>query len=596
MTKLIKQLFVTFILFQFIAIPAYADSSMAMGYTPKYQNDFKHFDYIDPDAKKGGKLALYGFGTFDSLNPFILKGISAGSLGQLVFETLTEKSLDEPFSVYGLLADDIQLAKDKLSVTYRINKKARFSDGSSITAKDVKYSVDLLLSDRAHPQYRFYYADIKSIKILDKYRIRFNFKKANPELHLIIGDLPVFSKKWVGTQSFDKLTEAKPISSGPYTVESYDLGKTVIYKRNPDYWAKDLPVRKGMYNYDKIVIKYYKDQTVALEAFKAGEFDFFAENHSKRWARDHNGPKYDSKEIVKQVLTQKNNAGMQGFILNTRRELFKDKNVRRAVTLAMDFEWSNKHLFYNQYTRCESFFSNSELASSGLPEGDELKLLNKYRQQLPAELFTNEWHAPSTKKPSSLRHNLRQASRLLKQAGWSVKNGQLVDKKGKLFSFEVLLIQKGFERIIAPFARNLKRLGINVNYRTVDASLYQRRIDKYDFDMVVSSFPASQSPGNELFSMFHSSAAIKKGSRNLPGINDPVVDALIEKIVASESRKDLVIATRALDRVLLFGEYMVPNWYINVHRVAYWTKFGKPKTTPLYYDPNNWMIKSWWLK
>jgi len=573
-----------------------ADSSMAMGYSPKYKDNFAHFDYVNPKSVKNGKLILTGFGTFDSLNPFILKGIPAGALGQLVFETLTEKSMDEPFSVYGLLADDIKLAKDKLSVTYRINKKARFSDGTKVTAKDVKYSVDLLLGDKAHPQYRFYYADIKSIKVLDKYRVRFNFKKPNPELHLIIGDLPVFSKNWVGNLSFDKVAEARPISSGPYIVESYDIGKSIRYKRNPKYWAKNLPVRKGMFNFDEIVIKYYKDQTVALEAFKAGEFDFFAENHSKRWARDHNGPRYDAKEIIKQVLVHKNNAGMQGFIMNTRREIFKDKRVRRAVTLAMDFEWSNKRLFYDQYTRCESFFSNSELAATGVPEGQELVLLNKYRDQLPAELFTQEWNAPTTKKPSTLRNNLRKAKKLLQQAGWKIVNGQLVNEKGQKFSFDVLLIQKGFERIIAPFARNLKKLGIDIRYRTVDASLYQRRVDSYDFDMIVSSFPASQSPGNELFSMFHSKAADQKGTRNLAGIKDPVVDALIEKIVSSELRKDLIVATRALDRVLLFGEYMVPNWYINVHRVAYWDKFGIPKTTPLYYDPEDWMMKSWWLK
>jgi len=570
--------------------------SMAMGYTPKYNKDYKHFNYVNPDAKKGGQLSLSGFGTFDSFNPFVLKGIVADGVNILMFESLTEKSLDEPFSVYGLLADDIQLAADKLSVTYRVNKKARFSDGSEVTAEDVKYSVDQLLSDKAHPQYRFYYADIKEISVLDKYRVRFNFKKINPELHLIIGDLPVFSKKWVGDTSFDKLTEAMPLTTGPYLLESYDLGKTVVYKRNPGYWAKDLAVRKGMYNYDKIIYKYYKDQTVALEAFKAGEFDFFAENHSKRWARDHNGPKYESGEIIKQTLTHKNNAGMQGFILNTRRELFKDKRVRRAITNAMDFEWSNSHLFYNQYTRCESFFSNSELAATGLPEGDELKLLNQFKDRLPAELFTTEWSAPTTKKPSSLRNNLRTAKHLLEQAGWTVKEGKLTNAKGQVFSFEVLLIQKGFERIIAPFARNLKRLGIEVTYRTVDASLYQRRVDGFDFDMVVSSFPASQSPGNELFSMFYSEAADKKGSRNLPGINDPVVDALIEKIVSSENRKDLVTATQALDRVLLFGEYMVPNWYINIHRVAYRNQFGIPNNLPLYYDPESWMIKSWWLK
>jgi microcin C transport system substrate-binding protein len=276
--------------------------------------------------------------------------------------------------------------------------------------------------------------------------------------------------------------------------------------------------------------------------------------------------------------------------------LFKDIRVRKAITMAMDFEWSNSHLFYDQYTRCESFFSNSELAATGLPAGDELALLQQYRDKLPAKLFTSEWHAPSTKQPSSLRSNLREAGKLLKEAGWSVKDGKLTNDKGQIFSFEALLIQKGFERIIAPFARNLKILGIDVSYRTVDASLYQRRVDSFDFDMVVSSFPASQSPGNELISMFHSSSANSNGSRNLPGINDPVVDALIEKIVSSGSRKELVMATRALDRVLLFGEYMVPNWYINIHRIAYRNIFGMPATLPLYYDPENWMIKSWWIK
>lgn len=594
--EIIKVAFLSLIIILFSVHTSYAASSMAMGYEPKYSKNFTHFDYVNPKAKKGGKLVISGFGTFDSLNPFTLKGISGGGLTQLVFEPLMEKSLDEPFSVYGLIAEDIELASDKLSAIYRINKKASFSDGSAVTAADVKYSVDMLLSDKAHPQYRFYYADIKDVVVLDKYRVKFNFKKVNPELHLIIADLPVFSKKWIGEASFDKVTEQMPISTGPYMVESYDIGKSITYKRNPNYWAKDLPVRKGMFNYDTIVVKYYKDQTVALEAFKAGEFDFFLENHSKRWARDHNGPRYDSGDILKATLVHKNNAGMQGFIMNTRRDIFKDKRVRRAITNAMDFEWSNSHLFYNQYVRCQSFFSNSEFAATGLPTGDELKLLNQYKDKLPAELFSKEWKAPTTKKPSSLRKNLREAKRLLKQAGWTIKNGQLTNAEGKTFSFEVLLIEKGFERIIAPFARNLNKLGINVRYRTVDASLYRRRIDNYEFDMVVTSFPASQSPGNELFSMFHSRAADQKGSRNLAGIKDPVVDSLIEKIVLTNNRKDLITATRALDRVLLFGEYMVPNWYINTHRIAYWDKFGIPKKLPLYYDAENWMLQSWWLK
>ena len=575
---------------------AHAAAAMAMGYTPKYIKDFQHFDYVNPDAPQGGKLILYGFGTFDSMNPFVVKGISAAQLGLLVFETLTEKSLDEPFSAYGLLADDMVLADDKLSITFHLNPQATFSDGSPVLAEDVKFSFDTLMGQKAHPQYRFYYNDVKQVVVTGKRSVRFEFKRANPELHMIVGDIPVFSKKWLGDKSFDELDEVKPISTGPYIVDNYDLGKSITYKKNPDYWAKNLPVRRGMFNFDEIVIKYYKDSTVAQEAFKAGEFQFFHESHSKRWARDHVGPKYDSGEIVKHELKHKNNAGMQGFVFNTRRPLFKDKRVRRAITLAMDFEWSNQKLFYDQYTRCDSYFSNSEMAASGLPKGKELGLLNKYREQLSDEIFNTEWTVPTTKKPSSLRKNLRQAKKLLKQAGWTVKDGHLMSAKGERFEFSVLLAQKGFERIMAPFARNLKKLGITMNYRTVDASLYRRRSDKFDFDMTVDSFAQSQSPGNELMGLFHSSAADQDGSRNSPGIKHPVVDKLVEEVISAKDREQLIIAVRALDRVLLHQDYLVPNWYINKHRVAYRSIFGMPETTPLYYDPENWMIKTWWKK
>jgi len=396
-----------------------------MGYEPKYPADFSHFDYGSADAQKGGEIVLYGLGTFDSLNPYLLKGISAEGLGSLVFESLLEKSLDEPFSMYGLIAEDFYLAEDGLSATYHINPAARFSNGKPVTAEDVKFSFDTLMSEKAHPQYRFYYADVKQAVVVNDKTIRFDFKRVNPELHLIVGSIPVFSKAWLGGKDFDKVSEIKPISSGPYIVDSFSLGKQITLKRNPDYWAKDLSVRKGMYNFDEVVYKYYKDTTVALEAFKAGEFEFFFENHSKRWARDHVGPKYDSGEIKKTQLKHQNNAGMQGFVFNTRRDLFKDRRVRRALTLAMDFEWSNSHLFYNQYVRNESYFSNSELASSGLPKGDELKLLEPYRDKLPKEVFTEVWEAPTTKKPSSLRKNLRQAKKLLADAGWRIKDGVL---------------------------------------------------------------------------------------------------------------------------------------------------------------------------
>ncbi len=447
----------------------------------------------------------------------MLKGISAEGLGTLVFESLLEKSLDEPFSEYGLLADDFWQAKDGLSVTFHINPKARFSNGKPVTAKDVKFSFDTLMSDKAHPQYRFYYADVKSATVVNRLTVRFDFRKKNRELHLIVGDIPVFSRDWLQGKPFDKTSRLIPIASGPYTVADYQVGKIIRYKRNPNYWAKDLPVRKGMYNFDTVTYKYYKDTTVALEAFKAGEFDFFFENYSKRWARDHVGPKYDSGEIIKTELSNSNDAGMQGFAMNTRRDKFKDVRVRKALALAFDFAWSNKHLFYNQYVRNNSYFSNTELAATGLPKGKELALLNQYRKQLPASVFDTIWHAPNTDKPGSLRENLKKARDLLAEAGWTVQDGVLKNAKGEPFILNVLLVQKGFERIFGPYARNLKRLGIQTNYRTVDATLYQRRVDNFDFDMVVASFPESMSPGNELRNMFSSESADKNGSSNLAG-------------------------------------------------------------------------------
>lgn len=587
--------FFFFLLF-FLPVESNALPAMGMGYEPKYPADFSHFDYVNPEAPKRGKLVMMGLGTFDSLNPYLLKGISAGGLNLLVFESLLEKSMDEPFSEYGLIADDFYLAEDGLSATYHINPMARFSNGDAITAEDVKYSFDTLMSKAAHPQFRVYYADINSATVLDRLTVRFDFKNKNRELHMIIGEIPIFSKKWAGDKSFDETSDTRPIASGPYIVDKYERGKTIEYVKNPDYWAKDLPVRKGMFNYDRIIYKYYKDSTIALEAFKAGEFDFFFENYSKRWARSHNGPQYDSGQIIKTELKHKNNAGMQGFVFNTRREKFKDVRVRRAISLAYDFEWANDKLFYNQYVRADSYFSNSELAARGVPEGKELTLLENYRDQLPEEVFTKQWKPATTLAPHSLRGNLIQARDLLAEAGWTIQDGVLKNQQGEPFKLDILLVQAGFDRIIAPFAHNLKKLGIETNYRKVDSSLYKRRIDTFDFDMVVHSFSSSVSPGNELMSMFHSSAADLKGSNNLPGIASPVVDALVLKIIQANDREEVVTACRALDRVLLYGEYLVPNWYINVHRIAYQNKFGIPESQPLYYDPISWMLKAWWIK
>ena len=573
---------------------AFASPSIGLGYTPKYPDNFKHFDYVNPDAPKGGKIILPGFGNFDSFNPYILKGVSVDGLGDLIFETLMIQSADEPYSLYGHIANDIKLAKNKRAVTFKINPKARFSDGSPVLAKDVKISFDTIKSKKGHPQYRFYWADIKQAIIVNERTIRFDFTRVNPELHLIAAQIPVFSHKWVAGESFDKLSRKQPIGSGPYTIEKYSLGKNITYQRNPNYWAKDLPVRRGMFNFDKVIYKYYKDSTVMLEALKAGEFDFKLVNHSKQWARDYVGEKFESKKIIKEELKHHNNAGMQGFVFNTRRALFKDKRVRRALTLAFDFNWSNSMLFYNQYTRCDSYFSNSELASSGLPQGKELELLNRYRKDLPAEVFNKVWTPPSTKNKGDLRKNLIEAAALLKEAGWTVKDGVLQNKDGRHFEFDVLLAQKGFERILAPYSYNLRKLGILLHYRTVDVSLYIRRNRTFDFDLMVASYPQSQSPGNELYNLWHSSSANEEGSRNLIGINNKVVDKLIEHVVFAKNREEVVIASRALDRVLLHEEYLIPNWYIAVHRLAYWDKFAYPKKLPLYFSAESWVLSSWW--
>lgn len=573
-----------------------AAPSIGLGYTPKYHTNFKHFNYVNPNAPKGGKIILPGFGDFDSFNPFILKGVPVKGLGELIFETLMVQSTDEPYSLYGHIANDISLAKNKRSVTFKLNPLARFSDGSPILAKDVKISFDTIKSDKGHPRYRFYWADIKQAIVINERTIRFDFNRVNPELHLIAAQIPIFSHKWVQGESFEKLSRKQPIGSGPYTIEKYSLGKNITYRRNSNYWAKDLPTRRGMFNFDTVIYKYYKDSTVMLEALKAGEFDFNLVNHSKQWARDYVGEKFDSKMIIKEELKHQNNAGMQGFVFNTRRPLFKDKRVRRALTLAFDFAWSNSMLFYNQYTRCDSYFSNSELASTGLPKGKELELLNRYRSDLPDEIFNKIWTAPSTQNKGDLRKNIIQAAALLKEAGWSIKDGVLQNKEGLRFEFDVLLAQKGFERILAPYAYNLRKLGVILHYRTVDVSLYIRRSRTFDFDLMVDSYPQSQSPGNELFNLWHSSSANEEGSRNLIGINNKVVDKLIDHVVFAKKREDLVIAARALDRVLLHQEYLIPNWYIAVHRIAYWDKFKYPSNLPLYFSAESWMLSTWWRK
>lgn len=570
----------------------YANSSIAIGYTPKYSNNFKNFEYVNPDIEKGGLIKLSAFGSFESLNPFLLKSLSAAGLNDLVFETLMERSLDEPSSSYAHIASSYEIADDKLSVIYYIDDKAKFSNGERIRAVDVKFSFDTLMSNDAHPQYRLYWADVNSAEVLNEYSVRFVFKKTNPELHMMLGDLPIFSAKWFNKKQFNSVVLDDPIASGPYIVSDYEIGRFIEYKRNSKYWAKKKPTRVGMFNFDTIIFKYYKDMTVALEAFKAGEYDFIYENHSKRWARDYSGPNFDNGVIIKRQLKHSNNTGIQGFIFNTRKEIFKNREIRKAITLAFDFKWSNDNLFYNQYERCDSYFSNSELSASIVPSDNEVMLAKKLGINLSR--LKNKEHNFIVN--NNIRNNLIEAKKIFDKLGYNVVNNKLFSPQGKKVEFSFLLAQKGFERILAPFAMNLKKLGITLNYRTIDTSLYQRRVDSFDFDMMVMSYPQSQSPGSELYAMFHSSSSERRGSFNVGGINDKDVDKLIDEIIYSKKRDDLIVASHLLDRILWNDYYMLPNWYISEHRIAYFDKFNYPKKLPKYFQATNYILKTWAIK
>ena len=590
--------FFVFVLLLFSPCILFAAHGVSIDGTLKYPPGFSRFDYTAAEATKGGELILHDLGSFDKMNPFTLKGSAPFGLETFIFEPLAVASLDEPFAAYGLIAKDITLAADKKSVTFTLDEQARFSDGSPVTVEDIKYSLDTLKSDQAHPFYQIYLQDILGAEILDRTKIRFLFARPNRELHMIAAQLPVLNKKFYEQYGFNSDSETDtmvpPVGSGPYTITNVNPGKSITYARNPDYWAVDHPTRQGMFNFNTITIKYFKDQIVSVEAFKAGEFDFMVVNIAKQWQRDLNGRRFESGELLKKRFPHKNDAGMQGFVFNTRRALFRDPRVRRALGLGLDFEWINKTLFFDQYTRTNSYFSNSDLAATGLPGPDELKLLIPYKDQLPPEVFTTPLAAPSTKPPSSLRANLRLAKKLLADAGWQVKDGILTDGNGTRFRFEILLVSPSFERVMAPYVKNLAKLGIQASYRTIDPALYSDRVKNFDFDMVVNVFGQSQSPGNEQRDYWSSESAEKKGSRNLAGINSLVVDSLVNAIIYARTQQNLTAACKALDRVLWYGYYVVPNWYLAYHRLAYSAKFEMPQILPLYYSPYQ-LLYSWWI-
>jgi len=558
---------------------------------PKYPANFKHFDYVNPDAPKGGTLRQAGFGGFDSLNPFINKGVPADDIG-MIYDTLTRHGLDEPFTEYGLLAEKIEKAPDNAWVRFYLRPEARFHDGQPVTAEDVKFSFDTLMSKGA-PMYRGYYADVEKVEVESPQRVRFVFKQAgNRELPLIVGQLPVLPKHWWAERDFSKGNLDVPLGSGPYKVADVQAGRSIRYERVKDWWGKDLPVNRGFYNFDTLEIDYYRDNTVALEALKAGQFDYWLETSAKNWATAYNTPAIANGQLIKEEIANHNPTGMQGFIFNTRRPLFTDRRVREALGLLFDYEWANRQLFNGAYTRTRSYFDNSELASVGLPSADELKLLEPLRAQIPPQVFTDEYRPPVTDGSGIIREQQRRAYQLLQEAGWRVDGDKMLDSTGKPVSFEFLLAQTEFERVLLPFKRNLADLGIELVIRRVDVSQYINRLRSRDFDLIVGGFGQSNSPGNEQREYWHSSSADNPGSRNFIGLKDPAVDSLVEGLINADSRQSLITHTRALDRVLLWGHYVVPNWHIKTWRVAYWNRFEHPKISPKY----DIGLYTWWAR
>ena len=592
--------FSVFILALFTCALTYADTirshAVAMHGEPRYAADFKHFDYVSGKAVKGGHITLHELGTFDSLNGFISKGTPAASAG-MIYDTLTVASADEPFTQYGLVAETIEYPEDRSWVIFHLDKRARFHDGEPITAEDVRYTFELLTT-QGNPFFGFYYADVTDVIALDAQRVRFNFRDGSShETLLIIGQLPILPKHFWESRKFDQSSLDIPLGSGPYRIDKVDPGRSITQVRVRDYWAKDHPTHRGMYNFDSITFDYYRDSVVALEAFKAGEYDFRLESTAKLWATAYDGEALRSGRIKKLEIDHQNPTGMQGFIFNLRKPVFQDRTLRQAITLAFDFEWTNRNLFYNAYTRTHSFFSNSELASSGLPSAAELELLQPFSQQLPAELFTRPFTLPASDGQGYNRSNLRKAKQLLDAAGYRVVNNQLISPRTESgVEFELLLVNSDFERIANPFVKALQKLGINAKVRVVDPSQFLQRRRSFDFDMISHVFGQSLSPGNEQRDFWHSEAAEIEGSRNLVGIQNPVVDDLVDKVIQARTRAQLVTACRALDRVLLNNYYVVPHWHINHHRVAFWDKFERPAISPKYDPSFDTGFMTWWLK
>jgi microcin C transport system substrate-binding protein len=586
------------------ASPLWAAHGYALWGDLKYPANFTHFDYVNPAAPKGGELRLVSnlrVSTFDKYNPFTIKGSAPAYLPDLMFDTLLTGSLDETGSGYGLLAQDVAVAADGLSVTFKLRPEARFHNGDAVLAEDVKYSFDALMGPFTSPAYKTMLFDVAGLDVLDARTVRYRFKKPNRELPLTVGGLPVFSRAWgaVGGRAkpFDQIVTDVPIGSGPYKIGPVRFGKDITYVRDANYWAKDLNVRRGTANFDRITVKIYKDGTARLEALKAGEFDLMRFFSAGDWARRVNGKRFDSGELVKREYQHRLPTGFQSYVLNTRRELFKDVRVRQALGLALDYEWMNRQMFYNAYQRVNGLFGNTDCQATGLPSPQELALLTPWRSVVPAEVFGPMTQPPRTDAPSSLRANLRQAQALLNAAGWQVQDGKLRNARGQAFEIEYLDSNEGSARVVTPWARNLEKLGITLNFRPVDFALYQQRLQKFEFDITSLAYGGTHNPGQEYADLFGSQAADQEDSGNMSGMKNPAVDALISAMTRATAKAELVPACRALERVIAHSHVLIPQWSAPTHRIVFnsW-RLDQPAAMPPYSQGEGWAIDTWWAR
>ena len=569
----------------------------------KYPPGFIHFDYVNPDAPKGGEIRLVSnlrLSTFDKYNPFTIRGAAPAYLSQLMFDSLLAGSLDEEGAGYGLLAEDVAVAPDGLSATFKLRKNARFHDGDPVLAQDVKHSYDTLIGPHTSPAYKTLLVDVAGVDVVDDRTVRYRFRQANRELPLTVGGLPVFSRKWGQGKPFNEVVMEPPIGSGPYKIGPVKFGKDITYVRDTDYWAKDLNVRRGTGNFDRINVKIYKDNTARLEALKAGEFDLMAFYSAGDWARRVNGKRFDTGELVKGEFQHKLPTGFQSYVLNTRRPLLQDVRVRQALGLAVDYEWMNRQMFYNSYQRVRGLFGNTSCAATGTPSAEELALMEPWRGKIPDAAFGPADEPPRTDRPhdpavGGLRENLRRAQKLLADAGWTVQNGTLRNAQGQPFVLEYLDSNEGGARVVTPWMRNLEKLGVTLRFRPVDFALYQQRLQKFDFDVTTIAYAGTANPGQEYADLFGSQAADTEDSGNLAGVKSPAVDALLDRMVSAKTKPDYLAACHALERVITHSHVFIPQWYSGTHRMAYnaW-RLERPKVTPPYFRGETWAIDTWW--